>query len=58
MAFIITSKTKRSQSWRSGKKAEVDTQLSDVTRRNNEKAADFTDRQVRRAIDKHGDWDG
>ena len=58
MAFIITSKTRRSKSYRDGSRKKVQTQLKEVERRNNEKAQEHQERRVQKALDNWGHWDG
>ena len=56
MAYIITSKTRRSKSYRDGSHKKVMTQLKEVERRNNEKAADHQERHVQKTLDSWGHW--
>ena len=56
MTFIVTSKTRRSPSWREGSKAKVMDQLKEVERRNNEKAEECQDRHVKKVLDNFDGW--
>ncbi len=51
MAYIITSKTRRSESWRRGRKGDVMRQTKEVERHNDEKADDFQKKAVKKALE-------
>lgn len=58
MAFVHTSKTRRSGSWRRGRKADVDEEVRSVRRRNDEKMKDKRNRHASKVLKDWEHYDG
>ena len=54
MAFIVTSKTRRSANWKSGKKREIQIEVQENVQRGEDSAKRVRERHVRDALRREG----